>query len=110
MDGDLQPDDPPGPRPARADTVLILDSSPARCARRAVRLSRERAGFWRWLLTRRHRSRPGLLHAVTIHAPTARVHLVRTPHQLSDFLAPSAAQHADPRHRGNNDGHAIRGM
>ena len=39
----------------RADTVLILDFSLTRCAWRALRRSRERADFWWWLLTWRHR-------------------------------------------------------
>lgn len=44
-----------------ADTVLILDFSLVRCAWRAVRRSHERADFWWWLLTWRHRSRASLL-------------------------------------------------
>jgi adenylate kinase family enzyme len=87
IDGDLGPYDTPSIRLNRADTVLILDFSLARCAWRAVRRSRERADFWRWLLTWRRRSRPALLHAMTTHAAHADVHVLRTPRQLRHLLS-----------------------
>ena len=46
MDGDLGPYDVPDVRLQAADTIVFLDFSPARCAWRAVRRSRERADFW----------------------------------------------------------------
>src|SRR3954453_18041510 len=50
MDGDLGPYDVLVPRLRRADTVLVLDFSLARCAWQAVRRSRERLDFWIWLV------------------------------------------------------------
>ncbi len=87
IDGDLGRYDTPGIRLSRADTVLILDFSLARCAWRAARRSGERAEFWRWLLTWRRRSRPALLHAVTAHAGRADIHILRTPRRLRHLLA-----------------------
>jgi hypothetical protein len=51
MDGDLGPYDLINVRLQAADTVVFLGFSPLRCAWRAIRRSRERADFWRWLLT-----------------------------------------------------------
>ena len=79
MDGDLGPYDVPGVRLQAADTIVFLDFSPARCAWRAVRRSRERADFWWWLLTYRRRSRPLLLRAIAVHAGDAEIHVLRTP-------------------------------
>lgn len=94
MDGDLGPYDAPAMRLGRADTVVILDLSPARCAWRAVRRSRERADFWWWLLTWRWRSRSRVLDAVAGHGPQAYLHVLRTPAQVRRFLA--AASTATP--------------
>lgn len=58
MDGDLGPYDVPGVRLEAADTVILLDFSFRRCASRAIRRSRERADFWRWVGAYRRRSRP----------------------------------------------------
>jgi adenylate kinase family enzyme len=87
MDGDLGPYDAPAARLERADTVLILDFSLARCAWRAARRSRERADFWWWLLTWRVRSRRPVLRAVATFAPHAEVHILRTPDELGRFLS-----------------------
>src|SRR6266566_8336584 len=53
MDGDLGPYDAVQVRLRRADTVILLDFSLFRCACQAITRSRERADFWRWLLTYR---------------------------------------------------------
>lgn len=66
--------------------MLILDFSLVRCAWRALRRSRERADFWWWLLLWRQRSRPAVLAAVESCAPTADVHLLRTPGELARFV------------------------
>ena len=87
MDGDLGPYDTLAGRLQRADTVLILDYSLARCAWRAARRCRERADFWRWLLTWRYRSRATVLDAVATFAAGAEVHILRTPRQLRGFLS-----------------------
>jgi hypothetical protein len=57
MDGDLGPYDVVDVRLQAADTVVFLDFAPLRCAWRAIRRSRERADFWRWLLSYRSQSR-----------------------------------------------------
>lgn len=86
MDGDLGPYDDPRPRLERADTVLILDLSLARCVWRASLRSRERIDFWWWVLTWRWRGRPVIRRAVAAHAPTAEVRVLRTPSQVRRFL------------------------
>jgi hypothetical protein len=101
MDGDLGPYDAPAARLRTADTVLILDFSLARCAWRPARRSRERAGFWWWLLTWRHRSRAEVLHAVATFAAGADVHILRTPGQLRRFLSIAGSKpHLVDRRRG----------
>lgn len=87
MDGDLGPYDVPAPRLRRADTVVIVDLSLARCAWRAMRRSRESADFWWWVITWRWRSRPQVMDAVAAHAPHAQLHLLRSPAQVRRFLA-----------------------
>jgi hypothetical protein len=87
MDGDLGPYDALAARLERADTVVILDFSLIRCAWRAARRSRERADFWWWLLTWRHRGRPAVLNAVAEYAPNADVHILHSPRELRRFLA-----------------------
>lgn len=64
MDGDLGPYDVVDIRLNAADTIIFLDFSIARCAWRALRRSRERADFWRWVLLYRLRSRPRLMEAL----------------------------------------------
>lgn len=86
MDGDLGPYDVLAPRLGRADAVIVLDFSLMRCAWRAVRRSRERADFWKWLLMWRRRSRPIVLDAVQRCAPDAEIHVLRTPRELRQFL------------------------
>lgn len=92
MDGDLGPYDVLGPRLIRADTVLILDFGPVRCAWRAARRSRERRDFWWWLLTWRHQARRVVLEAVSRYAQGADVCVITSPRQLRRALATFASQ------------------
>ena len=94
LDGDLGPYDAPAPRLARADTVLVFDFSLPRCAWRALQRSRERADFWRWLLTWRRRSREPLLDAIATHASGAEVHVLRSPRDVRRLLAEATARPA----------------
>ena len=87
MDGDLGPYDAVEVRLRAADTILFLDFALARCAWRAVRRSRERADFWRWLFSYRRKSLPLLMEAIAKHAPNADLHVFRNPNQLRRFLA-----------------------
>ena len=86
MDGDLGPYDVIDARLQAADTVVFLDFSPLRCAWRAIRRSRERADFWRWLFSYRRRSRPLLLQAIAVHARDADIHVLRTPRAVRRFV------------------------
>lgn len=86
MDGDLGPYDVLDIRIQAADTIVFLDFSPLRCAWRALRRSRERADFWRWLLTYRRRSRPVILRAIAAHAADADIHVLRTPRAVRQFF------------------------
>lgn len=95
MEGDLGPHDAPAPRLRRADTVVVLDLSLPRCAWRAARRSRERADFWWWVITWRWYSRSAVLDAVAAPALQADLHYLRTPAQVTRFLA-TAASTADP--------------
>ena len=87
MEGDLGPHDVLAPRLRRADTVLVLDYGLLRCVWRALRRSRERADFWRWVVTWRRRSRPVLLRAIAEYAPAAGVCIVQNPDELAAWFA-----------------------
>ena len=87
MDGDLGPYDVLGIRLQAADTIIFLDFSRLRCAWRAVRCSRERADFWRWLWSYRRRSRPLIQQAIAAHADHADLHVLATPRAVKRFLA-----------------------
>jgi len=100
MEGDLGPYDAPAARLARADTILILDFGLMRCVWWEVRRSREKADFWRWLLTWRRRARPTVLHAVAALAPRATVHVVRTPRARWTFLLTARTTEPPPTDAG----------
>jgi adenylate kinase family enzyme len=87
MDGDLGPYDELADRLAAADTVIVLDFSPPRCLWRALRRSRERADFWRWVAGHRRRSLPLLRRQIAAHAGHADVRMLTTPRAVSKFLA-----------------------
>jgi adenylate kinase family enzyme len=87
MDGDLGPYDAVEERLRAADTIVLLDFSLPRCAWRALRRSRERADFWRWVLAWRRRSRPVLMHAIANHAPGAALRVLRDPKAVNRFIA-----------------------
>jgi adenylate kinase family enzyme len=91
MDGDLGRYDVLQPRLAAADTVIVLDISRWRCAWRALWRSRERADFWLWLWSWRRRSKPRLLAAISAHAPTADLYLLRSPAEVAAWLGAGAA-------------------
>jgi adenylate kinase family enzyme len=87
MEGDLGPYDAVEVRLRAADTIIFLDFSLVRCAWRAIRRSRERADFWRWLLAYRYQSRPNLRSAIANHAPNAVLSVFRSPKALARFVA-----------------------
>jgi adenylate kinase family enzyme len=78
LDGDLGPYDAPEVRLALADAVVLFDVSLLVCAFRALRRSRERLDFWKWLVTWRRRYRPALLQAIRLSAPRAELFVVRS--------------------------------
>jgi hypothetical protein len=91
MDGDLGPYDTAlGGRLAAADTVIVLDLSLVRCAWRAVRRSRERRDFWRWLLGYRRHSLPLIRQAIADHAAAADLHVLTSPRAVRRFLTHTA--------------------
>jgi adenylate kinase family enzyme len=87
MDGDLGPYDAVEVRLRAADTIIFLDFSFVRCAWRAVRRSRERADFWRWLSAYRCQSRPILMQEIANHAVSAELRVLRDPEALRRFVA-----------------------
>jgi adenylate kinase family enzyme len=87
LDGDLGPYDALEVRLRAADTLIFLDFPLYRCAWRALRRSRERRDFWIWLLSYRYRSRPFLLRMIAEHASSARLHVLRSPREVGEFLA-----------------------
>jgi len=91
MDGDLGPYDVIGVRLRAADTVVFLDFAPLRCVWRAIRRSRERADFWKWLLTYRRRSRPALLREVAAHAGHLDIYVLPTPRAVRQFVTKIAS-------------------
>lgn len=98
LDGDLGPYDALAARLPRADAVVLFDVPTWRCAWRALRRSRQRLDFWRWLFTWRRRYRPKLIATVAEHAPTARLVIIRHPSEAARLVAsePSAAEHHRP--------------
>jgi adenylate kinase family enzyme len=97
MDGDLGPYDAVEVRLRAADTIIFLDFSLARCAWRAIRRSRERADFWRWLVAYRSQSRAILRAAIADHASNAVLHVFRGPKAVGRFLADAADATRDAR-------------
>jgi adenylate kinase family enzyme len=93
MDGDLGPYDVIALRLRSADTVIVLDTSRWRCTWRALRRSRERADFWKWLWTWRRRHWPQLQTAIAIEAPQANVVVVHG-HRAIQRLVDTAADTA----------------
>lgn len=87
MDGDLGPYDAVEERLRAAETIVLLDFSLLRCLWRAFRRSREGTDFWRWVLSWRRSSRPALLRAIALHAPTARLYTLREPGAVARFIA-----------------------
>ena len=87
-DGDLGPYDVVAARLRNADTVVLLDFSLVRCMWRALRRGRERADFWRWVIT--YRAGP-VLAAVRLHAPDAEVYVLRNPRAAEAWLRHQAA-------------------
>jgi len=86
LDGDLGPYDVLGVRLAAADTVVLLDLPLAVCAWRALRRSRERLDFWRWVVGYQRVWVPRLLAAVREHAPQAELRVLRSTADVRGFL------------------------
>ena len=87
MEGDLGPYDVVDVRLRAADTIIFLDFSLVRCAWRAIRRSRERADFWRWLVSYRREARPILMEAIAENAAEADFHVFHDPKALNRFVA-----------------------
>jgi adenylate kinase family enzyme len=87
MDGDLGHYDAVEVRLRAADTIIFLDFSLVRCAWRALRRSRERTDFWRWLLAYRRQSRPILMRAIANHASSAELLVLCDPKDVRRFIA-----------------------
>jgi hypothetical protein len=107
MDGDLGPYDVAEIRFQAADTIIFLDFGRLRCARRAVRRSREtrsreNADFWRWLWTYRRRSRPLIRRQIAVSGGGtdgggADVVVLATPRAVRRFVAQVAGETGIPR-------------
>ena len=87
IEGDLGPYDAVEVRLRAADTIIFLDFSLVRCAWRAIRRSRERADFWRWLFAYLYQSCPNLTSVIAKHAPNAVLYVFRSPKALAQFIA-----------------------
>jgi len=90
LDGDLGPYDAVEVRLQSADTIIFLDLPLMLCAWRALRRSRERADFWFWLLRYRQQSGPLLMKLIAQHAAHAKLHVLRTPGAVREFLSAAA--------------------
>ncbi|HLH27329.1 MAG TPA: hypothetical protein VKW77_00355 [Acidimicrobiales bacterium] len=91
LDGDLGPYDVVGPRLRAADTVIVLDTPRWRCTVRALRRSRQRADFWRWLWGWRRHAWPIVRAAIAADAGGADVLIVRGQRARRRLLADAAA-------------------
>jgi hypothetical protein len=117
VDGDLGKYDELGVRLQAADTVLILDFGVLLCLMRAMRRSKERIDFWRWLLTWRWIERPKIKRAIAEYAARAEVRILSSPEELERFyllkrqlFQPSQLTRDRPRGRGTecpDNGHII---
>lgn len=87
LDGDLGPYDAPEVRLSRADVVVFFDVNLAVCAWRALRRSRERLDFWKWIVTWRVRYRPPLLQAIRASAANAELLVVKNQRDCERALA-----------------------
>jgi adenylate kinase family enzyme len=87
LEGDLGPYDVREPRLCRADTVIIMDTSLARCVWRALRRGRQRIDFWVWVFTWSRRDRPLILADVQRHAPQANVVRLSSASDIDDWLS-----------------------
>jgi len=96
LDGDLGPYDALDVRLRRADTIVLFDLATVVCAWRAVRRSRQRVDFWRWLFTWRRRFRPKILGAITEYAPRAELLVVRNRGDRDRVMA-DLSRRAPPR-------------
>jgi len=90
MDGDLGPHDVLEPRLKASDTVVVLDVAPWRCIWRAIRRSRERADFWKWLWSWRRSYWPTMLREIEQEAPGATLRIIRTSADADRFLSDAA--------------------
>jgi nicotinamide riboside kinase len=87
LDGDLGQYDALEVRLRRADTVVLFDTAIVVCAWRALRRSRERLDFWRWLFTWRRRYRPKIREAIYECAPDAQFVVIRKGTERKRALA-----------------------
>jgi adenylate kinase family enzyme len=87
LDGDLGPYDVRAPRLCRADTVIVMDTSLARCVWRALRRGRQRVDFWVWVFTWDRTYRPQILNDVQRHAPEANVVRLSSASDIDDWLS-----------------------
>ncbi|WIX99824.1 DNA topology modulation protein FlaR [Amycolatopsis mongoliensis] len=85
LDGDLGPYDALEVRAAAADTAVLLNPSPLRCAWRALRRGRERWDFWSWLLTYRWRHLPEVRRVLAVS--DVDVVELRSPRAVRVFLS-----------------------
>jgi adenylate kinase family enzyme len=86
MDGDLGPYDVAEIRIREADTIILLAFPLVICAWRALRRSRERVDFWQWLFTYRRKYQPALINAFANRAPSAELHVFRSPKAVREFI------------------------
>ena len=86
MDGDLGPYDAIEACLPRSDTIIFLDFSLVRCVWRAIRRSRERLDFWRWVFLYRRKYRPQLLATISQHAPNANLMIFSSLGDLQGFI------------------------
>jgi adenylate kinase family enzyme len=87
LDGDLGPYDMLDVRLRYCDVVVLFDLPTPVCAWRAMKRSRERLDFWRWLLTWRRRCRPQILQSIGEHAPLAKFLVIRRNRDVARVLA-----------------------
>jgi adenylate kinase family enzyme len=86
MDGDLGPYDVLAPRLRSADTIFLLDFSLWRCAWRSLRRGRERADYWKWVLSYRRRYLPLIRQQIERDAPDVELRVMRRPKEVTTFL------------------------
>ncbi len=102
LDGDLGPYDVLTPRLRAADTVFLLDFPLWRCVWRSLRRGRERADYWKWVISYRRRYLPVLHAYLGTQSEHVAVCVLRRPREVATVLRTLEAEAVRSDHSARN--------